>query len=45
MDEEGIHTGEGLGSAVLSPVLHRHQRDHSEGSLEKSDLEEDNHAA
>lgn len=45
IDEEGLHTGEGLGGSVLRPVLHRHQRDHSEGSLEKSDLEEDNHAA
>ena len=45
VDEEGLHTGEGLGGSVLRPVLHRHQRDHSEGSLEKSDLEEDNHAA
>ena len=41
MDEEGLHTGEGLGGAVLRPVLHRHQRNHSEGSLEKSVLEED----
>ena len=35
VDKEGLHTGEGLGSAVLRPVLHRHQRDHSEGSLKK----------
>ena len=44
MDEEGIHTGEGLGSAVLSPVLHRHQWDHSEGILESIDLKDDDPA-
>ena len=44
MDEEGLHTGEGLGSAVLGPVLHRHQRDHSEGILESIDLKDDDPA-
>ncbi len=45
MDEEGLHTGEGLRSVVLSPILHRHQRDHSEGVLERIDLKEDDQAA
>ena len=43
MDKEGLRTGESLGGSVLRPVLHRHQRDHSEGSLGGM-LEEDHHA-